>query len=99
MEGGEDGEIVFLYKLQEGLAKRSYGLNVARLAGLPQELLRTAAEKGAELERKMEEKSRGRMKAKAFQLLRKLKSGDVSDGVRLDLIEWVRDREAESAGS
>ena len=39
-ERGED--IVFLHKILPGKADRSYGIQVARLAGLPQELLKRA---------------------------------------------------------
>ncbi|MGI6119480.1 MAG: DNA mismatch repair protein MutS [Desulfosporosinus sp.] len=39
-ELGED--IVFLYRILPGKADRSYGIHVARLAGLPQELLKRA---------------------------------------------------------
>jgi DNA mismatch repair protein MutS len=37
-----DGEIVFLRKLKEGSAAESYGLQVARLAGLPEGVLQRA---------------------------------------------------------
>ncbi|KAI9103843.1 DNA mismatch repair protein msh3 [Phlyctochytrium arcticum] len=46
--------IVFAYKLTEGLAHRSYGLNVARLANLPDELIPTAQQKASDLEIKTE---------------------------------------------
>ncbi|XP_077378890.1 DNA mismatch repair protein Msh3 isoform X2 [Festucalex cinctus] len=51
----QDGEvcpefITFLYQLSEGAAGRSYGLNVARLADIPQSILHTAALKARELE-------------------------------------------------
>nr|XP_020449533.1 DNA mismatch repair protein Msh3 isoform X2 [Monopterus albus] len=42
--------ITFLYQLTEGAAGRSYGLNVARLADIPDTILRTAAHKSKELE-------------------------------------------------
>uniref|UniRef100_A0A8B9H1I2 DNA mismatch repair protein MSH3 n=1 Tax=Astyanax mexicanus TaxID=7994 RepID=A0A8B9H1I2_ASTMX len=42
--------ITFLYQLTEGAAGRSYGLNVARLANIPESILRTAALKSKELE-------------------------------------------------
>lgn len=42
--------ITFLYQLIEGAAGRSYGLNVARLADIPDPILRTAARKARELE-------------------------------------------------
>jgi DNA mismatch repair protein MutS len=43
-------EIVFLRKLEEGGADRSYGIQVARLAGLPDDLLARARELLTELE-------------------------------------------------
>ncbi|XP_053181496.1 DNA mismatch repair protein Msh3 [Scomber japonicus] len=51
----EDGQvqpefITFLYQLTEGAAGRSYGLNVARLADIPDPILHTAALKSRELE-------------------------------------------------
>uniref|UniRef100_A0A4W4FW61 DNA mismatch repair protein MSH3 n=1 Tax=Electrophorus electricus TaxID=8005 RepID=A0A4W4FW61_ELEEL len=42
--------ITFLYQLTEGAAERSYGLNVARLAHVPDSVLRSAALKSKELE-------------------------------------------------
>src|SRR5699024_2077656 len=35
----KDGELVFLHKIQAGPADRSYGVHVAKLAGLPASLL------------------------------------------------------------
>ena len=52
-EGGETGtvpSVTFLYHLVNGAAARSYGLNVARLAGIPRDILNMAAEKSHELE-------------------------------------------------
>jgi DNA mismatch repair protein MutS len=52
MEVDDQGEeIVFLRKLKEGAAVRSYGLHVARLAGLPETVLSRAGE----IMRKLEE--------------------------------------------
>lgn len=42
--------VTFLYHLVNGAAARSYGLNVARLAGIPNEILKEAASKSQELE-------------------------------------------------
>ena len=44
------GNIVFLHKIVEGSASRSYGIHVAKLAGIPQALLTRAQEKLVELE-------------------------------------------------
>jgi DNA mismatch repair protein MutS len=46
----KDGNIVFLHKIVEGSASRSYGIHVAKLAGVPQQLLSAAEEKLMELE-------------------------------------------------
>ncbi|OOF93731.1 hypothetical protein ASPCADRAFT_7308 [Aspergillus carbonarius ITEM 5010] len=50
---GADEEITFLYEVGEGVAHRSYGLNVARLANLPGSLLEQARQKSKELEEKI----------------------------------------------
>lgn len=42
--------MTFLYALREGACPKSYGVNVARLAGLPESVLKLAAEKSAEME-------------------------------------------------
>ncbi|MGI6752510.1 MAG: DNA mismatch repair protein MutS [Anaerovoracaceae bacterium] len=46
----QDGNIIFLHKILAGSANRSYGIHVAKLAGVPHQVLRVAAEKLAELE-------------------------------------------------
>eukprot|EP00064_Thunnus_orientalis_P015416 superscaffoldBa00002855_g15468 len=58
----DDGEvqpefITFLYQLTEGAAGRSYGLNVARLADIPDPILHTAALKARELENMVNSRS------------------------------------------
>jgi DNA mismatch repair protein MutS len=40
----ENGNVVFLHKVVEGQADKSYGIHVAKLAGLPDDLIRRAAE-------------------------------------------------------
>lgn len=56
-EGEDAGEdITFLYTVGEGVAHRSYGLNVARLAGIPRTCLQTAAVKSTQLETELKEK-------------------------------------------
>lgn len=51
-EGDEDSSninvVTFLYQLVSGCAGKSYGLNVARLASIPQDILNTAAKKSQE---------------------------------------------------
>lgn len=57
---GETGEkdITFLYEVGEGVAFRSYGLNVAKLAGLPKPLLDEASRRSKQME---EEEGRKRL--------------------------------------
>ena len=40
----EDGRLVFLHRVEEGAADRSYGIEVARLSGMPEEILTRAEE-------------------------------------------------------
>lgn len=40
----KNGELVFLHKMQMGPADRSYGVHVAKLAGLPESLLQNASQ-------------------------------------------------------
>ena len=46
----ENGNIVFLHKIVPGSASRSYGIHVAKLAGIPSSLLASARDKLAHLE-------------------------------------------------
>ncbi|TYI19204.1 hypothetical protein ES332_A07G148900v1 [Gossypium tomentosum] len=48
--GVEGAEVTFLYRLTPGACPKSYGVNVARIAGLPDSVLRTAASKSREFE-------------------------------------------------
>ena len=46
-------EVTFLYQLSAGASPRSYGINVARLAQLPQEVIALAVRQSAEFERSL----------------------------------------------
>ncbi|KAF2178565.1 DNA mismatch repair protein MSH3 [Zopfia rhizophila CBS 207.26] len=50
-DGGK--EVVFLYEVAEGTSHRSYGLNVARLARVPDRAIEVAGVKSKELEERM----------------------------------------------
>jgi DNA mismatch repair protein MutS len=39
----DDGEIIFLHKITDGAADHSYGIHVARMAGMPDEVVENAA--------------------------------------------------------
>ncbi|KAK6227315.1 DNA mismatch repair protein Msh3 [Colletotrichum tabaci] len=49
-DAGANEEITFLYEVGEGVAHRSYGLNVARLARIPRKVIEVAAQKSREME-------------------------------------------------
>ncbi len=48
-----DQELVFLYKLGEGVCKQSYGLQVATLAGVPQSIVHSAKQASSRMETKI----------------------------------------------
>ncbi|RDW94014.1 mismatch repair protein MSH3 [Aspergillus mulundensis] len=75
---GTDEDITFLYEIGEGVAHRSYGLNVARLANLPVSLLEMAKQKSAELEEKIR---RRRLAGLVTAVGDVVKSGSVDEGV------------------
>jgi DNA mismatch repair protein MSH3 len=72
------GSITFLYKLAAGIASRSYGLNVAKLAGLPTSLIEVADEKGKEMEEMLVNRDDRRW-IKSFK--EAYESGDAEDQV------------------
>ena len=47
---GENKNIVFMHKVEEGAANQSYGLQVAQLAGIPKSVVASARRKLAQLE-------------------------------------------------
>ncbi|KAH8068077.1 hypothetical protein JL721_7027 [Aureococcus anophagefferens] len=56
----ESDTVVFLYKLTDGCSPKSFGINVAKLAKLPKEVLDRAAAKSAEFEAKLKAKSQAK---------------------------------------
>uniref|UniRef100_A0A0K3CG19 DNA mismatch repair protein MSH3 n=1 Tax=Rhodotorula toruloides TaxID=5286 RepID=A0A0K3CG19_RHOTO len=67
----EDGhaDVTFLYCPADGLASASHGLNVARLADLPQSVLDTAKAKGLELMKETEERTAKRKAGRLAEIL------------------------------
>ena len=68
----EEGNVVFLHRIVPGGADKSYGVQVARLAGLPRAVTNRAWEVLQHLEtdsRTLQPNSRGRRKAESQQLL------------------------------
>lgn len=70
--------VTMLYTLAEGACPRSYGLNVARRAGIPDSVIRRSAEKSEELEAKQ---TAVKHQVMAKQIAAELGSWDLSAGV------------------
>ncbi|MCJ1431821.1 Mismatch repair protein msh3 [Xylographa pallens] len=69
-EAGDTGQdVTFLYEVGEGVAHRSYGLNVARLANVPTTVLEVAAVKSKELEDAAQVKKLGTIAASLHHVL------------------------------
>ena len=71
----EQARITFLYKIKDGNADRSYGINVARLAGLPEAVLNRAEVLQKELE------SKKRVVQQSYQLVEMPKEDPISKAV------------------
>ena len=68
--------MVFLYQLEKGKAGKSYGLNVAALAGLRGEVLQVAAKKSMELQNgAVSVRSQGHREAELLSEAMELESG------------------------
>lgn len=78
----EDDRVTFLYRIKEGPAGHSYGINVARLAGLPESVLDRAKELQKELE------STKRVVQQSYQLVEMKKEDPVADKV-MDQLKGV----------
>lgn len=68
-------DVTFLYTIKDGLASRSHGLNVARLAELPESVLAKALIKSKELEEQMEARVLTRRAERFTMILKALVSG------------------------
>ena len=55
------GDVVFLHEVAHGAADRSYGIHVGRLAGLPDSVVRRAAEVLTALERENQDSAVNRL--------------------------------------
>ena len=86
-------QVTFLYRATRGVAEASYGLNVARMAGLPHSVVKRAAEKAHELSVSGGGKFGGQNFEKAVAVtiaqLRKISSSEGSNGERNDVQKAV----------
>ena len=56
-----NNKVVFTYKLKGGSAKQSFAINVGRMAGLSDAILRIAEKKAREMEEEIKEREHTRM--------------------------------------
>lgn len=68
--------VTFLYQFAAGACHRSHGVNVARLAGLPEAVLALAAQKSAELEDNLEERYAVQLARRVLTAAAKVRDGE-----------------------
>jgi DNA mismatch repair protein MSH6 len=78
-EDGRDHNITFLYTLGEGACPKSFGINVARLAGLPEPLLADAKKISASFEAELNGLENCPASAVSDRILDAIKSGDFEE--------------------
>jgi DNA mismatch repair protein MSH6 len=78
-----DHSITFLYTLGPGTCPKSFGINVARLASLPPEVLANAKRVSEEFEEEMADAHSNNATAQKEQILAAIHSGDWEDLERL----------------
>lgn len=71
VDPANDRKVTFLYKLEDGMCPKSYGLNVAMLAKLPDEVIELAARKSEQFELSLQRKA-SEHDAEAEELVRKV---------------------------
>ena len=75
-EAGEKN-VTFLYEIGEGMAHRSYGLNVAKLAGLPKGLIDEASRRSQHMEERENRRRVGYLAKVLGSLVRESDPGDL----------------------
>lgn len=93
-----EGDVVFLHRVVEGASSRSYGVHVAKLAGLPEKVLRRAREILARWEAKGERKLRDVLARESLPGLFEQALPSTSDALDrvLPILERIRDRRMET---
>ena len=90
----EGGSVVFLHKIVEGSASRSYGIQVAKLAGIPDSLLERAEDKLRELEERGDLIKLNEIEAKAEKTEYRLPEKEnlkVAEDVQMSLFDLTPD--------
>ena len=87
----EEDEVVFLYKVVPGSADRSYGIYVARLAGLPEEVIERARELQERFEREFLLRTSGES-GELVEFLRSINVDALSPKDALDILYELKRR-------
>ncbi|KAH9857640.1 muts domain V-domain-containing protein [Lenzites betulinus] len=84
-------EVTFLYRLEPGLVTESFGVECARLAGLPESVLHTAARKAASMKLVIEGRIRQTRARKCAELVRRCLGASSSEIERHASLHTLRD--------
>ncbi|KRL21820.1 DNA mismatch repair protein MutS [Lentilactobacillus kisonensis] len=90
-----NGELVFLHKIQPGPADKSYGIHVAKLAGLPNNLLSRANDILTKLEKQAEDDQIDRNRHDNHQVQSVTPKAEEEEQISLFPLETVDDNQAE----
>ncbi|GMF49292.1 unnamed protein product [Phytophthora fragariaefolia] len=82
-----DRKVTFLYKLEDGMCPKSYGINVAMLAKLPDEVIECAARKSEQFERSLQENSH--LELETLRLAQKVKEALAEGEAGMDKLKQL----------
>ncbi|RLN74936.1 hypothetical protein BBJ28_00021883 [Nothophytophthora sp. Chile5] len=82
-----DRKVTFLYKLEDGMCPKSYGINVAMLAKLPEEVIECAAKKSEQFERSLQANSHTELENMRFA--RKVEEGLAEGEAGFDALKQI----------
>lgn len=96
------GRIVFLYRVEEGATNRSYGLEVAQLAGIPKEVLAIASEQLNRLQQQTAPSENPKLKptlqTPVLKALEAIDVDNLSPREALELVYRLKDLETSPVG-
>ncbi|OWZ24860.1 DNA mismatch repair protein [Phytophthora megakarya] len=87
-----DRKVTFLYKLEDGMCPKSYGINVAMLAKLPQEVIECATAKSAQFERSLQANSHAELES--LRIMQKVQEALAEGEAGIDKLKqlWAQAR-------
>lgn len=82
--------VTFMYNAVPGVAQKSYGLNVAQLAGMPDDILKLAADKAAQMEDLLTHKRQLAQVKKVLKILKTFGEGSVDSNDTTAMLDDLR---------